>query len=69
MPVDNNVTLETKCVCCSETYSIIITDEQHMELVIGRKKIQDILPNHTPAERELLISGICGKCFDEMFAE
>ena len=29
--------------------------------------IQSAMPYLAPTERELLISGICGPCFDEMF--
>jgi hypothetical protein len=31
--------------------------------------IQDALPMLSADERELLISGICGHCFDTMFCE
>jgi hypothetical protein len=29
--------------------------------------IQDAMPELSASERELLISGTCGKCFDELF--
>ena len=31
--------------------------------------IQDAMPYLSAGERELLISGVCGKCFDKMFEE
>jgi hypothetical protein len=31
--------------------------------------IQNALPNVNEDQREFLISGICGKCFDKMFVE
>jgi hypothetical protein len=31
------------------------------------KLIQDAMPTLSVDDREFLISGICGKCFDEMF--
>ena len=31
------------------------------------KLIQDAMPYLTPDEREVLISGTCGPCFDRMF--
>jgi hypothetical protein len=31
--------------------------------------IQEALPELSADDRELLISGVCGKCFDEMFSE
>ena len=33
------------------------------------KLIQDAMPYLSADERELIISGTCGKCFDEMFGE
>jgi len=57
------------CVSCGKTFKIIMTNTQLTELLAGDKKVQDIFPTFTPAERELLISGICGECFDKMFSE
>lgn len=31
--------------------------------------IQRAMPYLTPNEREILITGVCGKCFDAMFSE
>ena len=31
--------------------------------------IQNAMPYLSPDEREILISGICGRCFDEMYGE
>ena len=31
--------------------------------------IQKALPNNTAEEREMLITGICSKCWDELFSE
>jgi hypothetical protein len=31
--------------------------------------IQDHFPHLTDDERELIISGTCGSCFDDMFGE
>lgn len=33
------------------------------------EKIQNLFPELVADIRELLISGICGKCFDEMWSE
>ena len=43
----------------------------HWNLVRWRDgyKIQDAMPDLTPGQRELIISGTCEKCFDEMFKE
>ena len=31
--------------------------------------VQDLFPYLSADERELLVSGVCGKCYDEMFTE
>lgn len=58
------------CVMCGAEVEIVVTDEQATELQSrNRRHIQDILPTHSPGEREMFISGICSKCFDNFFAD
>jgi hypothetical protein len=35
----------------------------------GKVHIQNALPNISDNDRELLLSGICGECFDKIFEE
>jgi hypothetical protein len=42
--------------------------EDMVSWLSGSGYIQDIMDYLTPAERELLISGTCGKCFDTLFS-
>lgn len=59
-----------QCIVCNKIVHIEITEEQYKELKKPRSKrklIQNILPNHTPGEREMLISGICNECFENTF--
>ena len=59
-----------QCILCGSNVEIVVTKEQAKELISPyRRNIQDILPNHTPAEREMFISGVCGKCCDEMYGD
>jgi len=46
-----------------------MTEQQCRELNKGEKHIQDILTDFSPEDRETLISGICPKCWDEIFAD
>ena len=55
------------CVQCKETQHLTVgtadlTNWENGEL------IQNAMPYLTADEREVLISGICGTCFDNMFA-
>ena len=56
------------CVQCGQKREIECTEAEY-KAWRGGTRIQDAMPR-TPAEqRELLISGICGACFDKMFKE
>ncbi len=59
---------KVKCIDCGELKTITATDEQIAKWM-GGELIQNAMPNVPIDEREIMISGICGKCFDEMFAE
>lgn len=64
-----------------EKYYVVATcnvcyQQEHFNLLInlwnrwqGGELIQRCFPQLTPDEREILISGICGDCFDKMFKE
>ncbi len=54
------------CRICRETHTIL-ADEADVYQWQDGGLIQDIMPYLTASERELLISGTCGVCFDEMF--
>ena len=59
---------KVKCIKCHEITTIMLTPDQHKEYMKGEKNIQEIVPNLEPDIRELLISGMCGTCFDKIFA-
>jgi hypothetical protein len=59
--------IEIKCKVCGQTKTIMADPSDIEKWKSGEGHIQDIL-HYLPADqRELLISGICGICFDEMF--
>jgi hypothetical protein len=64
------------CKRCKKDQSIIIADpsaydrwKKAHDAKLPGNYIQNILPELTPDEREMLVSGVCGTCFDEMFKE
>jgi len=65
--------MKIRCRICDGITDVELTLEQEAELSIPRyeraRHIQDILPDHDRAIRELFISETCGTCFDKMFAE
>lgn len=57
------------CMKCRVGYDLTVDLEKFNRWTKGEGHIQDMLPGLTIDERELLISGVCGKCFDKMFNE
>lgn len=62
-------TIEIECPFCDHVSIVELTDEQY-EAVMNRgsERIQDVIPDLSPSVRELFISGICSRCWDEMFS-
>jgi hypothetical protein len=57
--------IEIVCGRCQKDFEVPATDEQ-LKRWRGGELIQRAMPNLTADERELLISGYCGRCFDEI---
>lgn len=66
-PHGDKVTLVLRCPQCGETKEIEVTSDEYDRLVDGDGHIQDILPNLSPDDREMFLSGFCSKCWDAMF--
>ena len=58
--------VEIECRFCNKDHSIKMSFAGHTAWTEG-ELIQDALPELSSGERELLISGTCGDCWDEMF--
>ena len=58
------------CRMCEEFFQIPATPEQQEQLDKPRSELmfmQDIFPELSLGDRELLISGTCGTCWDKLF--
>jgi len=58
------------CRMCEEFFQIPATPKQQEELDKPRSErmfMQDIFPELSLGDRELLISGTCGTCWDKLF--
>lgn len=65
---NTKITVGVTCSSCNEEKKVEMTMTQFEELNTDLdKNIQDILPNKTPGERELFISGMCEDCFKGLF--
>lgn len=61
---------ERKYVCrfCGKEIAIQADEEKFIRLDSG-VHIQDVFPELSANDREIMISGICGECFDKIFAD
>ena len=63
------ITYQTKpCPVCHHT-SRVQLDEAKIQAWRGGKHVQNVWPEKSPDERELLITGTHPKCWDKMFGE
>lgn len=56
-----------RCPWCGILHTVKVPTEGYNEWRRGEKTIQRALPDTSPRDRELLISGICESCWDKMF--
>lgn len=54
------------CIQCGKTQTVTVPAESVLEFRRGGFA-QDCFPGLPAAEREFLISGFCGECWDELF--
>lgn len=67
-----NEKMEMGCQCqlCRNVVYLEATVAQWEEYHSpNRRHIQTIFPEMSASNRELLISGICGECFDSLFGQ
>ena len=57
-----------RCICCRQIKVVEVNKDGYIRWQVGEAHIQDALPELSAGDRELLISGVCSTCFDEMFA-
>ena len=58
--------MTVECRICGEDYVVSCTDAQYLDWKGNHRLIQHAMPDVSPDERELLISGTCGACFAEL---
>lgn len=60
--------LHYKCMTCKKVITVKVDYKDYDDWRAG-KLIQKAFPYLTADEREIMISQICGKCFDKQFGE
>ena len=68
MSKERNAVIRVRCCVCDKVHELKVVEEDAMEYFSpNRRFIQDLFPYLTPSERELLVSNMCGECWDKMF--
>ncbi|MCU1326627.1 MAG: hypothetical protein JWN34_1997 [Bryobacterales bacterium] len=65
---DGTTIISATCVDCNQAKQFTVPSASYDAWANGAH-IQDAMPEVPEGERELLISGICGTCFDALFAD
>lgn len=60
--------IQTECRVCKMQKELKVSKKAYEDWKNGQL-IQIAFPDLSADDRELLMSGICGKCFDKMFEE
>lgn len=60
--------VETTCPICNQTYAIMVYTDDFYAWKHG-KSAQDAFGYLSAEDREMLISGICPSCWDDLFAD
>ena len=64
----NVYTFRVPCASCGTVHHLAVQGQNLFKYNRGGR-VQDVFPELSAAQRELLISGICGTCWNAMFAE
>lgn len=63
-----DVKVKTRCPICDKV-TIVTADSEDIRRYESGALIQDAFPTLSASEREMLKTGICPKCWDDMFGE
>jgi hypothetical protein len=66
--MSENLTVSIRCIKCKKLHTIAVARKDYDAWINGAL-IQNVMPYLSLDQRELLISKICGKCFDKMFGK
>lgn len=63
---DGKAQIYTHCKCCQKQFVIHAPAEGYNQWARGVRFIQDAMPQLNEDERELLISNVCGECWEKV---
>jgi hypothetical protein len=59
--------MEIQCKYCKKKITVNVDESKYSSWKNGEGFIQDLMPELSAGEREILISRTCDSCFDEIF--
>jgi hypothetical protein len=62
------IDIQIQCIQCKKIHTITVDSLKYESWMEGLEHIQDAFPMLSVDDRELMISKICGKCYDNLFA-
>ena len=65
--MSEQIMLAATCPFCGKETQLKVEKYRYEEWKTGNKLVQNIFPYMRPADRELLITGICYRCQGETF--
>lgn len=68
-PLLEEIELKVKCQYCGKIHTITVVKNDYMKWYSGKLPIQSAMSYLSADERELLLSHVCGKCYDEMLGD
>ena len=64
---NRRIVVIAQCSMCEQVHYIVVPKRDYTRWMRGKAVIQDAMPYMHPDVRELMLSGVCGECFDKMF--
>ena len=64
----NTCNVEVRCPICGKQYIITVPHDGFIRWRSG-SRIQECMPNLSSEDREALMTGICGECWERMYGE
>lgn len=64
----NTCNVEVRCPICGKSYIVTVPHDGFIAWRNG-SRIQDCMPSLSNEDREALMTGICGECWERMYGE
>lgn len=61
--------ISRKCPDCNKFNTVVVNERDYNVWCLGDTNVQDAFPSLSADEREILLTGICGSCWDRLFGK